>query len=136
MKEYARSKGGAHNIIVTPRKVQLLGEAKKKYEERLENERKKEFSGQQVRDKLDKLDDDLKLARRVLENASASLKAALDKMDLQGIQVAYELLESSRKKVDFLTKNREELSKKRDKLGEKRRNAIDNLFANIKKTKK
>ena len=136
MKEYARSKGGAHNIIVTPRKVQLLGEAKKKYEERLENERKKEFSGQQVRDKLDKLDDDLKLARRVLENASASLKAALDKMDLQGIQVAYELLESSRKKVDFLTKNREELSKKRDKLGEKRRNTIDNLFANIKKTKK
>ena len=136
MKEYARSKGGAHNIIVTPRKVQLLGEAKKKNEERLENERKKELSGQQVRDKLNKLDDDLKLARRVLENASSSLKAALDKMDLQGIQVAYELLESSRKKVDFLTKNREELSKKRDKLGEKRRNTIDNLFANIKKTKK
>ena len=41
MKEYARSKGGAHNIIVTLRIVQFLGEAKKKNEGRLENERKK-----------------------------------------------------------------------------------------------
>ena len=45
-------------------------------------------------------------------------------------------MESSRKKVDSLTKNREELSRKQDKLGENQINNIDNLFANIKKTKK
>lgn len=72
---------------------------------------------------------------RVFENASPSLKAALDKKDLLGVQVAYKLLESSTKKVDCLTKNHEELSKKRDKLEEKRRNTTDNLFANIKETK-
>ena len=54
-KEYARSKGGAHNIIVTPRMIQLLGEAKKKNEERLENEgKKKELSEQQVREAEEK----------------------------------------------------------------------------------
>lgn len=82
------------------------------------------------------MDDDLKLAQKVLQSASASMKAALDKKDLLGMQVAHELLESSRKKVESLTKNREELSTKRVKLGEKRRNTIENLFANIKKTKK
>ena len=61
---------------------------------------------------------------------------ALDKKDLQGIQVVHKFLESSRKKVDSLTKNREELPKKQDKLGENQMNNIDNLFANIKKTKK
>ena len=86
--------------------------------------------------KEDELYDDLKLAQRILENASASLKAALNKHDLLGIQVAQEMLELSRKKVGPLTKNREELSKKRDKLEKNRRNTIDNLFANIKKTKK
>ena len=51
IKEYARSKGGAHNVIVTPRMAQSLGEVKKKKEERLENERnKKELSEQQVRE--------------------------------------------------------------------------------------
>ena len=40
----------------------------------------------------------------------------------------------SRKKVDSLTKNSEELSKQ-NKLGENWKNTIDNLFANIKKTK-
>lgn len=72
---------------------------------------------------------------RAFENASVSLKAALDKKDLLGVQVVHKLLESSTKKVDCLTKNHEELSKKRDKLEEKRRNTTDNLFANIKKTK-
>ena len=61
---------------------------------------------------------------------------ALDKKDLQGIQVVHKFLESSRKKVDSLTKNHEELSRKQDKLGENQINNIDNLFANIKKTKK
>ena len=51
MEEYARSKGGVHNIIVTLRMVQLLVEAKKKNEERFENERKrKESSEKQVRE--------------------------------------------------------------------------------------
>ena len=49
--------------------------------------------------------------------------------------MAHKLLKSATKKVDCLTKNHEELSKKRDKLEEKRRNTTDNLFANIKKTK-
>ena len=93
-----------------------------------------EEAGQSYR--KNQLDDNLKLVQSVLENASASLKVALDKKDLLGIQVVHKLLESSRKKVDSLTENREELSKKRDKVGEKRRNTIDNFFANIKKTKK
>ena len=50
MNEYAKSKGGTHNIIVTPEMVQLLGEVKKKNEERLENERKKELPERQVRE--------------------------------------------------------------------------------------
>ena len=43
MKEYARSKGGTHNVFVTPRMAQLLGEVKKKNEEKLENEEEGAF---------------------------------------------------------------------------------------------
>ena len=51
MKEYARSKGGAHNIIVTQRMADLFGEANKLNEERLNDERnKKKLSEKQARD--------------------------------------------------------------------------------------
>ena len=43
MKVYARSKGGTHNVFVTPRMAQLLGEVKKKNEEKLENEEEGAF---------------------------------------------------------------------------------------------
>ena len=54
MNKYAKSKGGTHNRIVTSGMVQLLGQVKKKNEERLENERKKELPEQQVREAEEK----------------------------------------------------------------------------------
>ena len=55
IKEYARSKGGTHNIIVTLRIAQLLGEGEKNNEERLGNKRKKkELSAHQVHEAEEK----------------------------------------------------------------------------------
>ena len=168
MKEYARSKGGAENIIITPRMVELVREAKKKDDERIAKERKKkELSEQKLQEKEskeeeaekrfkkcekskisleeaeesfkkkeDELDNDLKLAQKAIEYASTSLKSALESKDILCMQVAQELLESSRKKLESLTQNREKQSKQRDKLGEKRKNTIENLFRNVKKNKK
>ena len=48
----------------------------------------------------EKLDEELNLAQRMLDQATTSLTEAIGKGDMVGVRVASELVNSSRKKVD------------------------------------
>ena len=78
----------------------------------------------------------IKIAQSILDDATKSLKDAIDKKDMVGIKVATELVELSRKKLNETATKMEQQAKARVALGEKRKNTIENMFAKIKKSKK
>ena len=78
----------------------------------------------------------IKIAQSILDDATKSLKDAIDKKDMVGIKVATELVELSRKKLNETATKLEQQAKARVALGEKRKNTIENMFAKIKKSKK
>ena len=53
-----------------------------------------------------------------------------------GIKVASELVESSNRKLNEAAAKMKQQAKARTKLGEKRKNTIDNMFSKIKKAAK
>ena len=71
-----------------------------------------------------------------MDDATKSLKDAIDKKDMVGIKVATDLVESSRKKLNETVTKIEQQAKACVALGEKRKNTIENMFAKIKKSKK
>ena len=83
-----------------------------------------------------KLDEELNLAQRMLDQATTSLTEAIGKGDMVGVRVASELVNSSRKKVDEAVLMRKQHVKDRNELGKKRKNTIENMFSNMKKSKR
>ena len=83
-----------------------------------------------------KLDEELNLARRMLDQATTSLTEATGKGDMVGVRVASELVNSSRKKVDEAVLIRKQHVKDRNELGKKRKNTIENMFLTMKKSKR
>ena len=83
-----------------------------------------------------KLDEELNLAQRMLDQATTSLTEAIGKGDMVEVRVASELVNSSRKKVDEAVLMRKQHVKNRNKLGKKRINTIENMFSTMKKSKR
>ena len=83
-----------------------------------------------------KLDEELNLAQRMLDQATTSLTEAIGKGDMVEVRVASELVNSSRKKVDEAVLMRKQHVKDRNELGKKRKNTIENMFSNMKKSKR
>ena len=83
-----------------------------------------------------KLDEELNLAQRMLDQATTSLTEAIGKGDMVEVRVASELVNSSRKKVDEAVLMRKQHFKDRNELGKKRKNTIKNMFLTMKKSKK
>ena len=83
-----------------------------------------------------KLDEELNLAQRMLDQATTSLTEAIGKGDMVGVRVASELVNSSMKKVDEAVLMRKQHVKDRNELGKKRKNTIENMFSNMKKSKR
>ena len=168
MKEYARSVGGAHRVVVTPKMLEGMAAAKRKDDERLLQEKKdKELAEKKLQNDLEKekekeemikqaakskksleqkeqsfleeeqkLNDELSVTQRMLEEANKSLKDAIGKSDMLGIKVASELITSVQKKMNSATELRKKHSKEQKALGQKRKSTIEGLFANMKKSKK
>ena len=165
MREYARHKGGSHCIVFTQNMLEGIKEAKRKNERTLE-EHKAEEVRQKLKEDADKkkeqeamlknvakskknleenemfeqeerkLDEELNLAQRMLDQATTSLTEAIGKGDMVGVRVASELVNSSRKKVDEAVLMRKQHVKDRNELGKKRKNTIKNMFLTMKKSKK
>ena len=165
MREYARRKGGSHCIVFTQNMLEGIKEAKRKNERTLE-EHKAEEVRQKLKEDADKkkeqeamlknvakskknleenemfeqeerkLDEELKLAQRTLDQATTSLTEAIGKGDMVGVRVASELVNSLRKKVDEAVLMRKQHVKDRNELGKKRKNTIKNMFLTMKKSKK
>ena len=145
MKEYARSKGGAENIIITPRMVELVREAKKKDDERIAKERKKkELSEQKLLEKESKEEEAEKRFKKCekskisLEEAEESFKKKEDELDndlklaQKAIEYASTSLKSALESKDILgmqvaqellessTKKLESLTQNREKQSKQR----------------
>ena len=165
MREYARRKGGSHCIVFTQNMLEGIKEAKRKNERTLE-EHKAEEVRQKLKEDADKkkeqeamlknvakskknleenemfeqeerkLDEELNLAQRMLDQATTSLTEAIGKGDMVEVRVASELVNSSRKKVDEAVLMRKQHVKDRNELGKKRKNTIKNMFLTMKKSKK
>ena len=165
MREYARRKGGSHCIVFTQNMLEGIKEAKRENERTLE-EHKAEEVRQKLKEDADKkkeqeamlknvakskknleenemfeqeerkLDEELKLAQRMLDQATTSLTEAIGKGDMVGVRVASELVNSLRKKVDEAVLMRKQHVKDRNELGKKRKNTIKNMFLTMKKSKK
>ena len=165
MREYARRKGGSHCIVFTQNMLEGIKEAKRKNERTLE-EHKAEEVRQKLKEDADKkkeqeamlknvakskknleenemfeqeerkLDEELNLAQRMLDQATTSLTEAIGKGDMVGVRVASELVNSLRKKVDEAVLMRKQHVKDRNELGKKRKNTIKNMFLTMKKSKK
>ena len=123
MREYARRKGGSHCIVFTQNMLEGIKEAKRKNERTLE-EHKAEEVRQKLKEDADKkkeqeamlknvakskknleenemfeqeerkLDEELNLAQRMLDQATTSLTEAIGKGDMVGVRVASELVNS------------------------------------------
>ena len=83
-----------------------------------------------------KLDEELNLAQRMLDQATTSLTEAIGKGDMVGVRVASELVNSSRKKLDEAVLLRKQHVKDQNELGKKRKNTIENMFSTMKKSKR
>ena len=83
-----------------------------------------------------KLDEELNLAQRMLDQATTSLTDTKWKGDMIEVRVASELVNSSRKKLDEAVLMRKQHVKDRIELGKKRKNTIENMFLTMKKTKR
>ena len=81
------------------------------------------------------LNEELKLAQRMLDRATTSLTEAIGKGDMVGVRVASELVNSSRKKLDEAVLLRKQHVKDQNELGKKRKNTIENMFSTMKKSK-
>ena len=69
-----------------------------------------------------KLDEELNLAQRMLDQVTTSLTEAIGKGVMAGVRVASELVDSSRKKVDEAVLLRKQPVKDRNELGKKTKN--------------
>ena len=64
-----------------------------------------------------KLDEELNLAQKMIDQATTSLTEAIEKGDMVGVRVASELVNSSRKKVDEAVLLRKQHVKDRNEFG-------------------
>ena len=81
----------------------LIAGKKKEQEAMLKNAAKsnKNLEGNEMFEQEErKLDEELNLAQRMLDQATSSLTGAIGKGDMVGVKVASELVNSTRKKVD------------------------------------
>ena len=124
MKEHARSKGGAENVLISESMLNHINDAKRKDDERLRKEKEA---------MEEKLNEDFEVAQRTLTDASACLQKAIVENDGVGIKVASEMIATSQRKVKEANKMREGLLKSQIDLGKKRKSTIDNLFLKMKK---
>ena len=148
MREYARHKWGSHCIVFT-QNMEGIKEAKRKNDERILEEHKAEEVRQKLKEDADKkkeqeampknvakskknleenemfekeerkLDEEVNLAQRTLDQATASLTEAIGKGDMFGVRVASELVNSLRKKLDEAVLTRKQHVKDQNELGKK-----------------
>ena len=79
-----------------------------------------------------KLDEELNLAQRMLDQVTTSLTEAIGKGVMVGVRVASELVDSSRKKVDEAVLLRKQPVKDRNELGKKRKTIIKEVSEEMK----
>lgn len=73
------------------------------------------------------------VAQRLLADASKSLVSAVQNGDMVGIKAATEMVEMAKANMDVINAEREEQAKMRARLGQKRRNTLENFVLKIKK---
>ena len=74
------------------------------------------------------------LAQRMLSESSTRLTEAIEKIDMIGVKLAKEMLDSAHRSYKTASTHREEIKKVRINISEKRKSALVNLKG-IKKTK-
>ena len=79
-----------------------------------------------------KLDEELNLVQRMLDQVTTSLTEAIGKGVMAGVRVASELVDSSRKKVDEAVLLRKQPVKDRNELGKKRKTIIKEVSEEMK----
>ena len=79
-----------------------------------------------------KLDEELNLAQKMIDQATTSLTEAIEKGDMVGVRVASELVNSSRKKVDEAVLLRKQHVKDRNEFGKKRKTIIKKVSEEMK----
>ena len=79
-----------------------------------------------------KLDEELNLAQKMIDQATTSLTEAIEKGDMVGVRVASELVNSSRKKVDEAVLLRKQHVKDRNEFGKKRKTIIKEVSEEMK----
>ena len=82
-----------------------------------------------------KAEEEYMLAQRVLSEASTRLTEAIEKIDMIGVKLAKEMLDSAQRSYETASTHREEIKKVRINIGEKGKSALVNLVKGIKKTK-
>ena len=101
------------------------------------NKKKSALDDQEEELKKDEkgIEEQYKVANRALNDATRSLKEAIDKSDMTGIRVSTDLLDSAKKRFDDITVHRGEQAKIRAKISKKRKNMHDYLMNHAKKSK-